>query len=97
MVPIPFLADTEAPHMAYLGTRAWKKLKDMTYIGYGIHMNTITGTFKWKNNHFVNVSLKRLPSRYEMLKYGIGDVRTNVMGAAMMSKLGIIQEFRKFE
>ena len=94
IIPVPWIIDTGAPMMLYLGKEAFNQLDKLHYIGYGIYGSAFTGEIKYKNMTLKKPRVELLPTRYELLTDGKGDVRTNVIGMAGLSRLKILEDYK---
>ena len=93
VIPIPFILDTGAPGVVYLGRKTSKVLDTMKYIGYGKYFNKLTGNICWLDRVLEYPIVEDLPERHDMNKDN-GDIRTNFLGIEAIDDLEMMV-FRK--
>ena len=93
VIPIPFILDTGAPGVVYLGRKTSKVLDTMKYIGYGKYFNKLTGNICWLDRVLEYPIVEDLPEWCEMDQDN-GDIRTNLLGIEAIDDLEMMV-FRK--
>jgi len=79
--------------MIYLGRLAYRRAESLKIVSCGSEYNVLNGTVCWKEKQLKNPVIEMLPSEHER-QDGRGniveDIRTNVLGATAMLKLGML-------
>ena len=92
VIPIPFILDTGAPGVIYLGKKVFNMLDTMKCIGHGKYFSKMTGEIRWLDRALAYPIVESLPA-WKMDKDN-GDIRTNLLGIEAIDDLEMMA-FRK--